>query len=349
MTENEQYVFPDDLPEVKAGETAVETTVVETNELGNTRAQEASATAKVIPDPKEVFGSEDYKSWDDVKAALATGQTTAQELEKLRVAKEELEGKFNEVINPFANDELVKMNEFVKKNPDKPLSLFSAITSATADNADSIEVLVAEKVYSNPKLYLGKEDLLRQQFRDTYGIDETETDPIKKQMAMLKMEEAVDIAKAKLSDVLKNLTPQAPNHSKNAPDREAIAEKWNGHLKSVKWDAISIPMQEGENVNTDFVKFGLTDELKQNMYTQMTDYAKSKGLELTSENIQSAFKTVYPHFVIENLPKIALAIAQKTQTLAAEEQHKILNYPSGLLKQPERKEEAPTGYTHLFE
>lgn len=341
MVENTGYVFPDDRQD-----DVVETKKEEQG--GNPGAQEASATAKVIPDPKEVFGSENYKSWDDVKAALETGATTAQELDKLRLAKEELEGKVQAFTNPFANDELAKMNEFAKKNPDKPLSLLTAITAATVDTADPIEVLVTEKIFSNPK-YLGQEDVLREHFKEAFGIDETEQDPKKKQLALLRMDEAVGVAKTKLGTVLKDLTPALPDATKSASDKEAIAAKWTGHLSGVKWDSIPIPMQEGDNLNAEFVKFGLTDELKQSIFTQMTDFAKAKGMDLTTENIQTAFKQVYPSFVTENLPKIILAAVQKAQTMDAEEQHKILNYPSGLLKNTERKTEAPQGYNHLFE
>lgn len=341
------YTFPEDAPVEEVKDTNTEN---KGGDPGADKGGEAPAAEKDDLTPEKVFGENTYKSWDEVKAIHEKWTGTAKELEELRTAKTTLEEQLAGATNPFANDDLAKLNEFVKRHKTSDFTMYSRITNALADAADPIEVIVTEKIFRNPERYKGKEDMLRKQIREQFNYDPADTDADRKQMALFNLEESADQAKAKLSEAVKDLQPK-PNEipEKRAADKAAIAGAWKEGLGKLEFKNIPIPIEKEGKPQPGFVDFALTDEMKTELFTEMTEYAAGKGLQLTKETMQEAYSAKLGNFVLKNLPKIALVIAQKARTLEGEEYDKLIHNPSGLNKNQERKEEAQAGMAHLFD
>lgn len=239
------------------------------------------------------------------------------QLNTLRESEKRLKDQLVKVSNPFGDDtELAEMYGF-KKATNRNLNDYFILKNLDIENADSLDVMVANAILENPNLR-GKELLVRQAFEKKYqlaGQDLEESD-IESNKITLDIDSSA--ARKSLRDLKAKIkapeldNPYSEEDSKNWKEHE---QQWEQIVPAIAKNLESFKIfedpddeQKGKDPLTtiDIPKEVIADYNK-----KVTQYIADNRLENTTENQNLVYGIMLQDYIVNNYLKIANAYSAK--------------------------------------
>ncbi len=297
----------------------------------------------------EMFGDH-FKTVEDVKKANIP--ETLKERDSLRQRVTELETQVKaKPKHQFANDDIAKMNEFVRETGIKDVMVFNKLNASDLSNMSDIDVLSLNHVIENPRLAGESPQEIRGYFERKYKLDLASIDPKRVEAGELTQEEfeknkreykynqmdlqtEAEKVKTKLSDLKAKIKmPEPPAEEpgttkKWTPEIEA-KQKTDWSLVNEKMGAefakIPITLKGGKEPIVNFV---LPEDTKKSMLQNALDYVVSNQMEVNKENIESVANAMYSDILFTHREEIYHAIFERARSMTEEEILKVYHNPS---------------------
>ena len=297
----------------------------------------------------EIFGDQ-YKTVEDVKKANIPA--SLQELVTLRQKNQELDALVKaKPKHQFANDDIAKMNEFVRETGIKDVNVFNKLNSVDLSNMSDIDVLSLNHVIENPRLAGESPNEIRGYFERKYSLDPAKIDPKQVEAGELTPEEfeknkkeykynqmdlqsEAEKVKTKLSGLKEKIKmPEPPadepeSNKKWTPEIEATQKSaWSvvNEKMGETFSTIPIVLEEGKDPIVNFV---LPEDTKKSILTNALDYVVSNQMEVSEANISSVANEMYSGILFSNRHKIYHSIFERARSMTEEEILKVYHNPS---------------------
>jgi hypothetical protein len=284
----------------------------------------------------EMFG-ESYKTVEEVKKANIPA--SLQELATLRQKNQELEAQVKaRPKHAFANDDIAKMNEFVRETGIKDVGIFNRLSVADIANMEPMDALVLQHIIDNPSL-AGKEPQVRKYFETKYNVD-----PKKVEAGDLTQEElevnqiGIHSDGSKAKDKLSTLKgkikmPEVPADEpgkkvKWTPEVEATQKAgWNTVNERMMAEFSTIPITL-KGSKEPIVNFVLPEEAKKVLLSNALDYVVSNQLEVNEANVKSVAQSMYSDLRLSMQDDIVHAVFERARSLTEKEYLEKYHNPS---------------------
>jgi hypothetical protein len=244
----------------------------------------AETTTEVVQQVAGVINYSEFgvNSADELKAKLAR----IQELEPIATKYGEVEKQLSyieQVKNPFANDTIAQLNNFVAKTGISNLGIASEVIGSTSEslNADPLKAIAINELLSNPALSSLSIDQLRQYVADKNGVDMNEYGTEGYQMPItLKVDSAKAIQQIEEKrKEFANINNLFVDLQKNTEEQERLAAertvKWNSAMPSIYSSVKEIEKTVStgiDGVGEISVKLGVSQQEVQELARQMSGY-----------------------------------------------------------------------------
>jgi hypothetical protein len=313
--------------------------------------------SKSVSDPEaikagilnEMFGDQ-FKTVEDVKKAnipeslkeLVTLRQKNQELDALVKAKPK---------HQFANDDIAKMNEFVRETGIKDVNVFNKLNSSDLSNMSDIDVLSLNHVIDNPRLAGESPQEIRGYFERKYKVDPAMIDPKRVEAGDLTQEEfetnkreyrynqmdlqtEAEKVKTKLLGLKEKIKmPEPP------ADEPGSVKKWTPEVETLQktawakvnekmgetFSTIPIVLEEGKDPIVNFV---LPEDAKKSILDDALDFVVNNQMEVNEANIKSVANAMYSDILFSNRHKIYHSIFERARSMTEEEYLKVYHNPS---------------------
>jgi hypothetical protein len=308
---------------------------------GNSQQSNLLNTDDVFNIINEKFGGR-FKSLDEFKSYDLNSEINSYKT-KLEEYELSLKNLYNTSINPFANDKIRTINEFVKKYPDVPEDILNKIAFSKLEELSDTEAIILSKLVENPS-YSNSIDLLeykinkdinelKEKFEDsTSGLDLEDPDDKKKydelknkyekELKVLEFNRKLDgdsakkiIKQMKDSVNIEPIKDVEELKNKSINDLKETYDKWNKTINEKTEDKIIIKTKNGEleneyNIQIDKEDLGRVKE-------ELLKFAVSQKMQIDENNIKlindyakKLYMGLYPEKVIESVEK---SIAEKIE------------------------------------
>jgi hypothetical protein len=284
----------------------------------------------------EIFGDQ-YKTVEDVKKANIPG--SLQELATLRQKNQELDALVKaKPKHQFANDDIAKMNEFVRETGIKDVSIFNKLNAADLANMPDIDVLSLYHVIENPRLAGESPQEIRGYFERKYNVDKAKVeagDLTEQELKYNQMDLQIEAEKAKA----KLLELKGKIKMPEVSAEEAGAKKWTPEIETKQktvWSTVNEKMGEEfakipiilKGGKEPIINFVLPEETKKSMLQNALDYVVSNQMEVNEENVKSVAGAMYSDILFKNREEIYHAIFERARSMTEEEILKVYHNPS---------------------
>ena len=299
----------------------------------------------------EMFG-EQFKTVEDVKKANIPA--ALQELVTLRQKNQELDTLVKaKPKHHFANDDIAKMNEFVRETGIKDVNIFNRINEvADIANMPDMDALILQHIINNPRFASRKPQELRAYFETKYGvadltveekrladgdITQEEFDQIKRksEFGKIELETDAEAVKAKLAELKGKIKmPEIPKE-----EMLSGSTKWTPEVETVKkaeWEQVNAAMGKEfsripiymKGSKEPIINFDIPEENKSKILKNALDYVISNQLEATRENIESVAISMLREIKDIHSADIYQAIFERGRTIAEKEYLEKYHNPS---------------------
>lgn len=314
-------------------------------------AEQAGITTNQLPNTREFFNDPEFEfeKWEDLKAALPTRFKSAKETETYKKAAEEANLRLEELRqvnqNPFVNEDVAALNEFVKKTNINNFQVYQRVKDMDLTNADPVEIMVQEMVVSNPAL-IGKEEALRNEISKKFGLVYESDEPTEEEKTsvsirreMLKGQEAKAAGErlAKLKESAKYTpvdaeavkTQMLEQRTARVNELKPLIEKGLSEIDKMQFFK---PVKEGETPELLFEH--TVDKTKISQYTsEMLDHYVNAGVKLSdklsaADVIKSARQAAENRYTLEHNKQIIADIYEaidSKKTLEYDEKYSNVN------------------------
>lgn len=299
-----------------------------------------------VPDPEairaamlnEMFG-EQYKTVEDVKKANIPG--AFQELDSLRRRTKELETQLQaKPKTQFVNENLAKMNEFIRETGIEDVGIFNRLNASDVANMDSIDALVLQHIVDNPSL-AGKEPQVRKYIETRYNVD-----PKKVESGDLTQEDlevnligvASEGAKAKTKLAELKAKIKMPKPPKEEPG-EGVKPKWTAEIETQQksvWTKVGDEMVKtfanlpirAKGFKDPIANFVIPEEEKAGILKAVIDYIASNQMEANEANIKSVAASMYTKIKEDHFEDIIHTVIERVRTMSEKEYLEAYHNPS---------------------
>jgi hypothetical protein len=269
----------------------------------NLSAEEAEqAQKKSLENVNSLFGTS-FNNMDEIEAYKAKFSSVEEREKELDILK-------RQTINPFANDEIRKLNAFTKETGINNMGIFDKIDKANLNEMDPLDAMVLSKIIENPQ-YIGKEDLLRRTFESNYKLEELDGD--ERELAEMRMRLDSENAVKHISEVKGKIPQEFQDNSADIIEsRKNLEKNWSTKIdtmsESVEPIVVKSTNDKGEEVEV--LKFDISkDEIKPHIDAVVKSYI-DQGVEISEKNIKEVINIATGFYKQDNLAKIILS-AQK--------------------------------------
>lgn len=284
----------------------------------------------------EIFGDQ-YKTVEDVKKANIPG--SLQELATLRQKNQELDALVKaKPKHQFANDDIAKMNEFVRETGIKDVSIFNKLNASDLANMSDIDVLSLYHVIENPRLAGESPQEIRGYFERKYNVDKAKVeagDLTEQELKYNQMDLQIESEKVKAK--LLELKGKIKMPEISAED--ASAKKWTPEIETKQktvWSSVNEKMGEEfakipivlKGGKEPIINFVLPEETKKVMLQNALDYAVSNQMEVNEDNVKSVAGAMYSDILFTHREEIYHAIFERARSMTEEEILKVYHNPS---------------------
>lgn len=285
----------------------------------------------------EMFGDQ-YKTVEDVKKANIPA--SLKERDELRQRVTELDALVKaKPKHQFANDDIAKMNEFVRETGIKDASVFNKLNAADLANMSDIDVLSLNHVIGNPRLAGENPQEIRGYFERKYNVDKAKVEAGEMTEQELKynqmdMQAEADKARVKLLELKGKIkmpevvADEAVNSKKWTPEVETQQKTvWSKVNEKMGEEFAKIPIVL-KGAKEPIINFVLPEETKKSMLQNALDYAISNQMEVNEANIQSIGSAMYSDILFTHRDEIYHAIFERARSMTEEEILKVYHNPS---------------------
>jgi hypothetical protein len=300
----------------------------------------------VVPDPEaiksgmlnEMFGDH-FKTVEDVKKANIPA--SLQELTTLRQKNKDLETQLQaKPKTQFVNEDIAKLNEFVRETGIKDVGVFNRLNATDIANMSDMDALVMQQIIENPSL-AGKEPQVRKFLEKRFNVDskQVESGDLTQddlEINLIGMTSEGAKAKTKLQELKSKIKmPEPPKEdipeggkAKWTPEIETKQKAlWeNGYTKLYeKFATIEIPIKGG---TAPLINFGIPEESRSTVLKNVTGYMVNNQLEVNEANGKAAINMARAELILGNLDQIIHAVSEHVRGLKEEEYLKLYHNPS---------------------
>ncbi len=310
----------------------------------------------------EMFGDQ-FKTVEDVKKANIPG--ALQEMETLRRRNQELETQVKaRPKHHFANDDIAKMNEFVRETGIKDVGVFNRINAVDVANIDPMDALVLQHIIDNPAL-AGKEPQVRRYFETKYGVEPSKIDPKLVEAGTLTQDEleankaqhevnligvTTDGAKAKSKLAELKAKIKMPEET---PADEGQQKKWTPEVETKQktaWTAVSNKMLETfakiplsiknkDGAKVPIADFALPEKAKTELLNNALAYVVSNQMEVNEKNVTAIANAMFSDIRDAYFDDMLHTVFERARTMTEKEYLETYHNPSRKnTDQPERKD-----------
>jgi len=287
----------------------------------------------------EMFGDR-FKTVEEVKNANILA--ALQERDTLRGRVTELETQVKaKPKTQFVNEDIAKMNEFIRETGIKDVGLFYKLNATDIANMSDIDALVMQHIIENPSLAT-KEPQVRRYIETKYNVDSKKVeagDLTEEELETNLIGVSSDAAKAKakileLKGKIKMPEPPADDvpeggKKKWTPEIEAKQKtQWeSGSSKVVEaFSSIAVPIEGSEKPA---INFEIPGESKKEIAKAIYDYAINNQMEVTEDNVRAIAVMAYSDLIMKNWAKINRELINYARGLSQEQYLKEYHNPSG--------------------
>jgi hypothetical protein len=286
-----------------------------------------------------MFG-EQFQTVEDVKKANIP--EALKELVTLRQKNQELETQNKaRPKHAFANDDIAKMNEFVRETGIKDVGIFNKINEvADVANMPDMDALILQHIIENPRLARKDPQEVRRYFEMKYKVDQARVesgDLTQEELNYNKMElEAeADKAKVKLQELKGKIKmPEIPKEeipegkNKWTPEIETAQKASWGKVNEEMFKEFSklpIHLKGGKEP---IVNFELPGEAKSKILGNAIDYIVSNQLEVNEANVKSVAQAMYSEIRLSYFDDILHVVFERARTMTEKEYLEKYHNPS---------------------
>jgi hypothetical protein len=286
----------------------------------------------------EMFG-EQFKTVEDVKKANISA--SLHELATLRQKNQELETQVKaKPKHAFVNENVAKMNEFIRETKIEDVGVFNKINATDVANMDSMDALVLQHIIENPSL-AGKEPQVRRYFETKYNVDSNKVDAgdltqDELEINLVGVTSDGTKAKAKLMELKSKIKmPEVP-----AEETPSGKSKWAPEVETQQkaiWETVNSKMGEEfakipiriKGSTEPIVNFSIPEESKKAVLKTALDYAVSNQMEVNEANVKAVANMMYSELILANLDQITHAVFERARSMNEAEALKLYHNPSG--------------------
>lgn len=287
----------------------------------------------------EMFG-EQFKTVEDVKKANIPA--ALQELVTLRQKNQELDTLVKaKPKHNFANDDIAKMNEFVRETGITDVSIFNRINEvADITNMPDMDALILQHIIENKRLARKDPQEVRNYFETKYNVDPAKVesgDLTQNELNYNKMEleAAADKAKVKLQELKGKIRmPEIPKEEMPLGNT-----KWTPEVETVKkaeWEQVNAAMGKEfskipiymKGSKEPIINFDIPEETKPKILKNALDYVISNQMEATRENVETVAISMLREIKDIHSADIYQAIFERGRTMAEKEYLEKYHNPS---------------------
>ena len=285
----------------------------------------------------EMWGDQ-FKTVEDFKKANIPA--SLQELVTLRQKNQELDALVKaKPKHQFANDDIAKMNEFVRETGIKDVTVFNKLNAADLANMSDIDALSLYHVIENPRLASESPQEIRGYFERKYNVDKAKVEAgelTEQELKYNQMDLQIEAEKAKgklleLKGKIKMPEPVA--------EEAAISKKWTPEIETKQksvWSSVNEKMGEEfakipivlKGAKEPIVNFVLPEETRKSILQNALDYVVSNQLEVNEDNVKSVAGAMYSDILFTHREDIYHAIFERARSLTEEEILKVYHNPS---------------------
>jgi len=279
-----------------------------------------------LPSTKEFFGQDfEIEDWEKVKSEIPVALKAAKEYES---RKSELEQLRSLNSNPFANEQIAELNEFVKKTGITDVGTFQHIKGLDLASADAIEIMVANEILESPQL-IGKENVVRAKLIKQHGLDDSENTPDEIEVNKIALEKNVNALREKLKGFQSlKYTPQTPESVESAITQKA--EGYKSLILGSVADITAIPVEaeDGEGKMVKVLDYAIPAEYIQKSANNMAILMARQGLDVTEKTLPNIREAVINNAIVSNFKKIVHAAVKQREKEISEQYDIKLDNPS---------------------
>ena len=311
---------------------------------------------KDVPDPEairsavlnEMFG-EQYKTVEEVKKANIP--EALRERETLRQRNLELETQLKaKPKTQFVNENLAKMNEFIRETGIEDVGIFYKLNATDVANMDPMDALVIQHIVDNPE-WAGKEPQVRKYFERKYNVDPKKVeagDLTQEDLDLNLMEIASEGAKAKKRIAELKTKIKMPEPPKEDP-LEKSKTKWTPEIETEQkavWSKVSEKMVETyanlpihmKGFKEPVANFALPEEAKKELVKATVDYIAGNQLEANEANIKNVGTSMFRKIRDDYFEDIMHTVFERARTMSEKEYLETYHNPS-----KKKNDDTPTG------
>jgi len=300
-----------------------------------------------VPDPEairsailnEMFG-EQYKTVEEVKKANIPA--SLQELETLRQKTKELETQLQaKPKTQFVNENLAKMNEFIRETGIEDVGIFYKLNTTDVANMAPIDALVIQYIVDNPEK-AGQEPQVRKYFERKYNVDPKKVeagDLTQEDLDLNLMEVASEGAKAKAKLAGLKAKIKMPEPSKEDSGEGEKKTKWTPEIETEQkavWSKVSEKMVETysnlpihmKGFKEPVANFALPEEAKKELVKATVDYIAGNQLEANEANIKNVATSMFRKIRDDYFEDIMHTVFERARTMSEKEYLETYHNPS---------------------
>lgn len=285
--------------------------------------------SKVINEKLKAIFGDDIEDEDSAKAYL----------ENLK--------KVPEPVNPFANNYVKGLNDYLKANPTGTKEIYDKIISIDVTKLDHLQALKTKLLWDNPELSEADADLyLKREFRQSDDIDDDED----KRLGAVNLTIYGAKAKKELQEIQeRHKLPDEEKVKAEERDKEVqrieslkpVVKKMVEELAEVEFDLGENPEKESRGA----FKYIISDQdLKKEIRKELDGIVQYSGLTTSKEDLDILKKTAIERLWVKRKDQIIKAACEHTESVVSERLRKKYDNPAPA-HTPESLPPARTGAT----
>lgn len=237
--------------------------------------------------------------------------------------------------NPFANDYVKGLNDYLKSNPSGSKDIYDKIITVDVKSMDHLQAIKTKMLWENPELSEADVQLL---LNDKYREGDEYEDDREKQIAQIyKVTDGKSAKEYLLQLQEKHKLPdnQKESFDKAQKEKDRI-ESWKPLAKKLTDEFSEIEIDLGKNpegIERGKIKFSAIDDgLKKELRKELNDIVQFSEIGTSKEDIQSMQNVVVERFIIKKFNDLVRSACDHTESVTAERIRKEYDNPTPIKK-----------------
>ena len=279
---------------------------------------------------QELFGYntiDDLLNSDIAEKVKKYDELTTQ-IQQLQAENEEIYSSASEINNPFANENLFKLNHLLKENPNLDIVSASKLLNADYNSMSAIDKIKLSMQVADPDM---SDRLIERQLKQKFGVEslsdlnDSDIDADLRDDIDIAARKAVkELQKYQISSDLKydeKFVPEkikekiSQRNTQSEASEQEIERVWQPLVSSLETNFKEIPLpiyDKKQDKSIEYSKFVLDEKERKHYADYAMKLAKEyKAKEITPEIQQALNYAIYADFLTKNLPRIIQTVADK--------------------------------------